>query len=118
MTQNQYSDLLDQYDRDGFVIIRNVIDEGLINECQQHMEFLQKKYPTIPTEHFHHPMMRNDPFWIRLVSDQRLLDLAAAFAPFIKPDEGVALFSSHYICKPPKTGMAVLWHQDGKIFIR
>jgi hypothetical protein len=112
---DQYSHLVDQYHRDGFVILRDVIDDRLVRECQQHIEFLQKKYPSIPGEHFHHPIMRNDPFWVRLVTDQRLLDLAALFgAPFIKPEEGIALFSSHYFCKPAKTGMTVLWHQDGK----
>jgi phytanoyl-CoA hydroxylase len=109
-----YSQSLDQYNRDGYVIFRDVIDADLIKECQQHMEFLQKKYPSIPGEQFHHHIMRNDPFWVRLVSDQRLLDLAATFgASFIKAEEGVALFSSHYICKPAKTGVTVLWHQDG-----
>ena len=112
---DKYSELVDQYHRDGYVIIRDVIDDRLIKECQQHIDFLQKKYPSIPGEHFHHPIMRNDPFWIRLVSDQRLLDLAAIFGtPFIKPEQGVALFSSHYFAKPAKTGMRVLWHQDGK----
>jgi hypothetical protein len=107
--------LIQQYERDGFVILRNVIDEKLVKELQQHVSFLQKKYPKIPGEHFHHQIMRNDPFWVRVVTDQRLLDLAAVFgASFINPNEGVALFSSHYFCKPAKTGMAVLWHQDGK----
>ena len=111
----RYSHLVDQYNRDGFVILRDVIDADLIRECQQHMDFLQKRYPSIPGEHFHHPIMRNDPFWIRLVTDERLLQLAGVFgAPFIQPDGPVALFSSHYFCKPPKTGMSVLWHQDGK----
>ena len=111
----RYAHLVDQYHRDGFIILRDVIDDSLVKECQQHIEFLQKKYPSIPGEHFHHPVMRNDPFWVRLISDQRLVDLVTLFGkPFIKPDEGVALFSSHYLCKPPKTGMTVLWHQDGK----
>ncbi|CAF1232009.1 unnamed protein product [Rotaria sordida] len=111
---DRYSHLVDQYHRDGFVILRNVIDDHLIKECQQHIEFLQKKYPSIPGEHLHHPIMRNDPFWVRLITDQRLLDLVALFGvPFIKPNEGIALFSSHHFCKPPKTGMPVLWHQDG-----
>ncbi|CAF1272486.1 unnamed protein product [Rotaria sordida] len=110
---DRYSHLVDQYHRDGFVILRNVIDDHLIKECQQHIEFLQKKYPSIPGEHLHHPIMRNDPFWVRLITDQRLLDLVALFGvPFIKPNEGIALFSSHHFCKPPKTGMPVLWHQD------
>ena len=56
--------------------------------------------------------MKNDPFWIRLASDERLLDLAEAFAPFI--NGSIALFSSHYFCKMPGTGKAVLWHQDGR----
>jgi len=45
---------------------------------------------------------------VRVVSDAGLLDLAQLF---IGPD--VALFSSHYFCKMPRTGRPVLWHQDG-----
>ncbi len=37
-----------------------------------------------------------------------MLDVAEQF---IGPN--IALFASHYICKPPKTGRPVLWHQDG-----
>lgn len=114
----KYSDLLEQYQNDGFIILRNVLDADLIEECRRHIEYLQVKYPSIPGEHLHHPIMRNDPFWVRLLSDPRLLDLAAVFGtPFIEPDGGIALFSSHYFCKPPKKGMAVLWHQDGTIYI-
>ena len=51
--------------------------------------------------------MTHDPFWVRLVRDQRLLDIAKLF---IGPD--IALFASHYIAKPPGDGQAVLWHQD------
>ncbi|CAF3486424.1 unnamed protein product [Rotaria sp. Silwood1] len=110
-----YSHLVDQYHTDGFVILRNVIDARLVEECQKHVAFLQSKFPSIPGEHFHHPIMRNDPFWVRLVSDPRLLDLATIFgSPFIEPNGGIALFSSHYFCKPAKTGMKVLWHQDGE----
>lgn len=45
---------------------------------------------------------------MRLVSDDRLLDVAEQF---LGPDLG--LFASHYIAKPPFTGKAVPWHQDG-----
>ena len=51
--------------------------------------------------------MRNDPFWVRLASDSRLLDLAQRF---LGPD--LALFSSHYFCKMPRVGREVPWHQD------
>lgn len=107
--------LVEQYNRDGFIVLRNVLDPQLIDECRQHVDFLLKKFPSIPQEHLHHPIMRNDPFWVRLVSDARLLDLATLLGSSFMPSTGdVALFSSHYFCKPPKTGMAVLWHQDGE----
>jgi len=76
--------------------------------------------------------MRNDAFWVRFVSDERLLNVATAFAPFLRDqldldhdrEDGemtleqmhasdIALFSSHYFIKKPKTGKEVLWHQDG-----
>jgi len=54
--------------------------------------------------------MRNDPFWVRVVSDSRLLDIASTF---LRGPDGIALFSSHYFCKAAGTGQRVLWHQDG-----
>lgn len=44
----------------------------------------------------------------RLITDSRLLDIAAIF---LGPD--LAVFATHYICKEPRTGRPVLWHQDG-----
>ena len=55
-----------------------------------------------------HTLMTNDPFWVRLVADDALLDIAEQF---VGPD--IALFASAYICKPPRDGQPVLWHQDG-----
>lgn len=52
-------------------------------------------------------LVADDPFWLRLVSDDRLLRLAEAF---VGPD--IALFASHYVNKPPRSGQPVLWHQD------
>ena len=52
--------------------------------------------------------MPGDPFWVRLISDERLLDIAEIF---VGPN--IALFASHYLCKPAFEGMPVLWHQDG-----
>jgi phytanoyl-CoA hydroxylase len=103
--------LVEQYNRDGYAIVRNAIPKDLVSEMQQHVEYLQKKYPTVPTEHLHHLILQNDAFWMRLCNERRLLDIAQAFAPFLA--NGVALFSSHYFVKKPRTGMAVLWHQDG-----
>ena len=111
-----FSDAVRQYNEDGYVVLRNVLDPELMAEMSDHMSFLQRQYPELPPEHFHHPVssqrptrrsecvvqvMRNDPFWVRCVSDSRLLDVADGFLG--KPD-GLALFSSHYFCKMPGTG--------------
>jgi len=45
---------------------------------------------------------------VRLVADDRILDLVE---PILGPN--IALFASHYICKPGGDGMPVAWHQDG-----
>jgi phytanoyl-CoA hydroxylase len=95
------------YERDGFAIIRNAIDAELVEEARDHVEWLLAKYPELRPEHLHHPLIRNDAFWVRLVTDPRLADIAEFF---LGPD--FACFTAHYICKPPADGQAVFWHQD------
>lgn len=102
------NDLLSRFDSEGYVVVRGVLDAGLIAEAQSHVQWLLQNNPGTRPEQLHHWLAVDDPFWYRLVSDDRLLDVAQAF---IGPN--IALFSTHYICKPPKTGQAVLWHQDG-----
>ncbi|MEI5102899.1 phytanoyl-CoA dioxygenase family protein [Streptomyces sp. PmtG] len=97
-----------EYAEQGFSIIRNVIPRDLLDEVNSHVEWLTRKYPDLRPEHFHHPLIRNDAFWARLVSDPRLVDIAEFF---LGPN--VACFTAHYICKPPRDGQPVLWHQDG-----
>ena len=94
--------------REGYAIFRNVLDAGLIEEASRHVDWLLAKNPGVRPELLDHELLGKDPFWLRLVSDPRLLDVAEQF---IGPD--IALFASHYISKPPRDGKAVLWHQDG-----
>lgn len=98
---------INQYEHDGYVIYRGVIDEELVSEAGGHVAWLQERHPDLRPEQLGHWLVAADPFWVRLVSDPRLLDIAEAF---IGPD--IALFASHYICKPPFSGQPVLWHQD------
>jgi phytanoyl-CoA hydroxylase len=97
-----------EYAEQGFSIIRDVIPRELLEETAAHVDWLTRKYPDLRPEHFHHPLIRNDAFWARLVSDPRLVDIAEFF---LGPD--LACFTAHYICKPPFNGQPVLWHQDG-----
>lgn len=103
-----YPALKSSYDREGYVIVRHAIDKNLVAEAQRHVEWLIAKNPDVRPEQFHAHLAKDDPFWVRLISDDRLVDIAEQF---VGPN--VALFATHYICKPPRTGQPVLWHQDG-----
>jgi phytanoyl-CoA hydroxylase len=102
------ADVIEQYAKNGFAVLRNVIDKDLIEETKQHVDWLIKKHPNLRPEHLHHPLIRDDAFWVRLVTDHRLLDIAELFL-----GSNLACFTAHYICKPPFDGYPVLWHQDG-----
>ena len=97
-----------QYDRDGYALFRNVIDADLIREASSHIDWLIARHPELRPEQLWHTLVPGDPFWVRLISDDRLLDIAEIF---VGPN--IALFASHYLCKPPYEGQPVLWHQDG-----
>lgn len=103
-----FSKAAEEYSENGFAIIRDVIPMDLVEEARAHIAWLMEKYPDVRPEHLHHPLIRNDAFWVRLISDPRLTDLAEYF---LGPD--TACFTAHYICKPPIDGQPVLWHQDG-----
>lgn len=107
-TKQTPDEVVAQYEREGYVLFPEVLDEDLIQEARDHVAWLQAKHPELRPEHLGHTLMTHDPFWVRLVSDDRLLDIAEMF---IGPN--IALFASHYICKPPFEGQPVLWHQDG-----
>ncbi|MGH3756796.1 phytanoyl-CoA dioxygenase family protein [Actinophytocola sp.] len=98
---------LERYRRDGYAIFREVIDAGLVAEAGDHVDWLTRRHPDVRPEQLGHLLLRDDPFWLRLVGDDRLVDIAELF---VGPN--VALFASHYISKPPYSGQPVLWHQD------
>ncbi len=108
MVANEHTDIQEQYERDGYVIIRNAIDPALAQETSDHVDWLLEKNPGIRPEQLHHKLLHKDPFMHRLTGDDRLLDIVE---PFIGSD--IALFAAHYIAKAPFKGQPVLWHQDG-----
>lgn len=101
------TDPLTQYRTEGYAIFRDVLDGELIAEARNHISWLQEKNPGVRQEKLGHLLMADDPFWVRLVGDERLLDIAAKF---VGPN--IALFASAYVSKPPGDGQPVLWHQD------
>jgi phytanoyl-CoA hydroxylase len=108
MSMSRTEDVKKQYEREGYVVFRNVIDDELVRETDEFVDWLLQKHPDIQPEHLNSYMMRDEPFLLRLVGEDRLLDVAEQF---IGPN--IALYGAHFICKPPRTGKAVAWHQDG-----
>jgi phytanoyl-CoA hydroxylase len=86
-----------------------VLDPALMAQVARHVEWLKHKHPEQRPENLNETLAHGDPFWLRLVSDDRLLDIAEKYV-----GKDIALFQSHYICKEPHDGEPVLWHQDGK----
>ncbi len=102
------TELQQQYDEKGYVVVPGAIDSGLAQEMVNHIYWLAQKHPDVRPEALHHHLLVNDPFVHRLVGDQRLLDIVEEFI-----GSDIALFAAHYIAKKPLEGQAVGWHQDG-----
>jgi ectoine hydroxylase-related dioxygenase (phytanoyl-CoA dioxygenase family) len=100
-------EILEQYSEKGYYVFRNVLDTEYLSEIKNHIDWLQEKYDVESPEHLHHPLMRDDAFWVRLISDARVLDIAKVIL-----GNHIVCFTSHYICKPPRVGVPVYWHQD------
>lgn len=98
---------VEQFEKDGYVVIPDMLDPHLVAELKEHVEWLDRKYPD-RRETADHNLVRYDPFWLRLAGDARMLDIAEQF---IGPN--IALFASSYFTKKPFVGQPVLWHQDG-----
>jgi len=57
------------YDRDGFVIVRNVLEAGLVLELDRHIDWLMDRHPELQPEGLGHWLIADDPFWVRFLSD-------------------------------------------------
>lgn len=101
--------IAEQYHRDGYVIVRGVVEAEPVAEALRHARETMARFPDDTPEQIHRrPLWQEDPFYHRFVCQPKLLDLAEAI---LGPD--LALFATGYIIKPPAASLAVLWHQDG-----
>ena len=110
----KYKKEADQYEKDGYAIVRNAIDKDLVQEMSDHVDFISRRYEGIPTQHWHHLIMVNDCFWTRIITDNCLLDIAQGVGQSFLSDGNIGMFSTHYFNKlPGPNGIATLWHADG-----
>ena len=106
--RNRASDPGRSYEDDGYAIFRGVVDAGIVRQASEHVTRLQAEHPELRPEQFGLHLAATDPFWLRLVANQQLLDVAEQFI-----GSNIALFATHFLSKPPLDGQPVLWHQDG-----
>ena len=101
---NQLDQLRPAYERDGYVIVRNVVSRDRMREAEQHVHATIARHPGMAFDKLHQiPLYREDPFYLRLVRHPHLLDIAEQA---LGPD--LALFATGYIIKSPGSSMAVL----------
>ena len=100
--------LKNEYQKNGYAIVKNVISADLANQVVEHVKWLKRRNPNVRPESFHHHMLINDPFIHYIVENNKLLDIVESI---IGPN--IALYGAHYIAKKPIDGMPVGWHQDG-----
>jgi hypothetical protein len=96
------------YGREGYLIYRDqVLSPDKFEGLKSCFEGLLQALPgeirpeSMDVPHFAHPEL------FRWLFDDQVLDL---IEPILGPD--IALFSSHFICKPKGNGKRVPWHED------
>ena len=55
------SDLREEYDQKGYVIVRGAIDPDLAQETVGHVHWLCERYPDVRPERLHHFLLVDDP---------------------------------------------------------
>lgn len=118
--------LIDDFNRDGFVAIRPFIAGAELDELQANVErYIHDVVPTMPPEHVFYEdkndpatlkQLQNmgdyDPWFGELVSSGKVRQIAELLL-----DGPVVAKNLQYFCKPPQTGLATPAHQDGFYFM-
>lgn len=100
----------ERFKRDGYAIVRNVVDKETVKEARDHIDWILDHNPAInpqnPTDFGPASKM---PFQANLVSDDRLVNLAEQVF-----GNNVVHLQSAYFTKTPSEGPSkTKWHQDG-----
>jgi hypothetical protein len=95
-----------RYGRDGYVIIRTALDQAMLNRCIDHLGYLQGRQPR-PGPIVTAPLM-SDRVLAEVAGDPRLVSIAGCLL-----GSNPNCFGCTYFVKERRSGLPVLWHQDG-----
>lgn len=93
MQRSQLDEISPAYEKDGYVIVRNVVARDRMAAAEQHVHATLAQHPGVAFDKLHQmPFYHTDPFYLQLIRQPQLLDLAAQS---LGPD--LALFATGYI---------------------
>lgn len=96
-----------RYETEGYAVFRRVLDAAMLSSINLHLEWLARKQAALENTSLYAAPVKDDPFWARVVGDDRLLDIAEIFI-----GANIALFGANYVVKRAGDEKRVLWHQD------
>jgi phytanoyl-CoA hydroxylase len=97
----------DQYERLGYCIFPRFLSADGVIRCREHLEQVMNSLIPgfIPEQTVGAHQI--EPWLFKLACEPKLLDMIERQ---IGPD--IVLWASHLLCKPPRTGEDIPWHQD------
>lgn len=97
-----------QYLEKGYCILGKCLSDEGLEICRREIDAMvqEKKQPELPPDQIISAHQQELWLW-NLATQPKLLDM---IEKQIGPN--IVLWASHLICKPPKSGMFIPWHQD------
>lgn len=92
---------MDHFERDGYAVVRSVVDAATLARAHQHLA-------TLPGDALRTAPIEREPFFTEVVALPALVDLATRVL-----GHDVEPFGCTYVVKPARTGLPTRWHQDG-----
>lgn len=95
------------YEEHGYRLFDHFLTDEAVTTIQQQIDgMIDRLHPSVPTDMMigtHH----QEPWVFELATQPRLLDMIE-----MQIGPNILLWATHMLCKPPRTGEMVPWHQD------
>jgi len=96
-----------QYETQGFCILDHFLTDAALTSCREHVDRMVDGVPGTAVEVMIGTHQRDQRWLWELAGEEKLLDMLERQ---IGPN--IVLWSTHLLCKSPRTGSLVPWHQD------
>jgi len=95
------------YETNGYHLFDHFLTDDAVAECRGRIDaMLNRLHPEVPPDEMIGTHQQG-PWVFELATQQKVLDMIERQ---IGPD--IVLWATHLLCKPPRTGQLIPWHQD------